>query len=85
MLDTSRETLLRPEFAGQYPNLASGSWMPAAQAVGIIMNHEMRGQTAGSASSLRLSDQHFTFRGGAQRGEDWRLRTRTIDPIQVRN
>ena len=69
--NASREALLRPEFATKYPNLQPGRWMPAERALANVMESPTLG--------LRLSDQHFTFRGGHARGSENRLKTRAVD------
>ena len=78
MLSTSREAQLRPEYAARYPNLRSGTWMPAERALANVVGLENE-DNGGGTIGLRLSDQHFTFRGGHPRGTDNRLRTRAVD------
>jgi hypothetical protein len=51
-----REALLRPAFASEYPGLVPGIWYIAATVASALR--------FAKEPCLRLSDEHFAFRGG---------------------
>ena len=51
-----REARLRPAFASEYPGLAPGVWYIAATVASALR--------LAKEPCLRLSDEHFEFRGG---------------------
>ncbi len=62
-----RQVRLRAEFAGHYPGLEPGVWLPAAGVADFVL---ARARTTARASDPRqrsLNPDHFEFRGGAPR------------------
>jgi hypothetical protein len=76
-----REIRLRPEFAGIYPGLIPGKWLPAAEWAATIV---ARAQDARALNLYRRTydSRHFDFRGGpaARAIGQRRFRARAEDP-----
>ena len=73
-----REARLKFQFAGEYPGVNAGEWMPAwLLAEQLVAVAERRGLPAGA----RVCDPyHCEFRGGGPRPPELRgLRTRAVD------
>jgi hypothetical protein len=66
-----REARLRPEWAYLYPGLEAGVWMVAAQLVPLVLRHRLQGQPTWEFTRRILVDEHFDFRGGRDRDENW--------------
>ena len=66
-----REARLRPEWAKNYPGIDSGVWHVAAQLVPLVLRHRMQGQSTWELTRRILTDEHFEFRGGRPRDENW--------------
>ena len=75
-----REVRLRREYAGLYPGLEAGTWVPSTQwaAAIVSMAHEARHD---NLYRRTFDPRHFEFRGGSgPRGpEERHLRTRAED------
>ncbi|HYC31941.1 MAG TPA: hypothetical protein VEB59_06595 [Gemmatimonadales bacterium] len=80
MHESPREVRLRSEFAGLYPGLNPGIWVPATQwaAAIVTMAHEARHD---HLYRRTFDPRHFEFRGGpGPRGPgEGHLRTRAED------
>jgi hypothetical protein len=76
-----RELRLRPEFAGSYPGLVPGRWIPAAEWAAAIV---ARAQGARALDPYRRTydSRHFDFGCGpaARTVGQRRFRTRAEDP-----
>ena len=77
---TAREARLKPEHAGQYPQLAAGVWETAAEMGAKVLLWQVQQQGTAALASRILSEEHFEFRGGWYRGGETDLRTRASDP-----
>ncbi len=80
MQEPQREVRLRREYAGLYPALEPGFWVPAAEWAAAIVS---MAQDARRDHLYRrtFDPRHFEFRGGAgpRRAEERHLRTRVED------
>lgn len=77
-----REARLKSEFAGLYPDIAPGVWMPAALVAGRVFTRLMRELGPGFDPAYRVLDEtHFDFRdqGAASEADRSELRTRLSD------
>lgn len=74
-----REARLRREYAALYPNLSPGEWLPAADVGAKMLLWQLRTGRPPRLGERLLSNAHFEFRGGEERGLT-PLRTRTSDP-----
>jgi hypothetical protein len=76
----SREVRLRPEFAGTYPELTPGKWIPAAEWAAAIVSRAQEARTL-SLHRRTFDSRHFDFRGGPAPRKVGRrhLRTRMED------
>lgn len=65
-----REARLRPEYADLYPAVEPGVWLPASD-IGrqLLLWHLAAGRQPDQ--ERLMSEDHFEFRGGAQRSGDW--------------
>jgi len=71
-----REARLRPEYGYLYPELPAGSWLPASQVGATILMSQLRSTRPLKLGERLLPEEHFEFRGGAERGFHTALRTR---------
>ncbi len=57
-----RETRLRPQYAGDYPGITPGVWLPAADVARMLVerNHARRRQ---QLYTRTFDPRHFEFRG----------------------
>ena len=74
-----REARLRPAYAHLYPELRADEWMAATEVGATILMSQLRSQRPLSLGECLLPDEHFEFRGGADRGVA-AFRTRRTDP-----
>jgi hypothetical protein len=68
MMENQRRIMLKPEFAGLYPELPVGQWLDALEAA--MRRAERLWFEHGPAALMRgrlLSDEHFEFAGGRSR------------------
>ncbi len=72
-----REARLRPEFAGQYPGLEPGVWLPAGGIVEFVLARARTSRRPSDPQQRELDAAHFDFRGGA--GRPGPARTRATD------
>ena len=75
-----REARLKLQYAGEYPGINAGEWMPAwLLAEQLLTLAERRGVPPGA----RVCDPtHCEFRGGGPRPPEFRnLRTRVVDSL----
>ena len=63
---STRQARLRPEFAGLYPPLESGEWIPAAVASARMLLWQTRQPGATGLAQRTLDPLHFEFRGGPE-------------------
>jgi hypothetical protein len=66
-----REARLMPEWAALYPELEAGVWMAAEQLVPSVLRHRLQGQPTWEFTRRILTNEHFEFRGGHPREENW--------------
>jgi hypothetical protein len=66
-----REARLRPEWAHLYPGLEVGVWNVAAQLVPLVLRHRLQDQPTWEFARRILVDEHFEFRGGLPRDQNW--------------
>jgi hypothetical protein len=66
-----REARLRPEWAKLYPGIDSGAWHVAAKLVSLVLRHRIQDQATWEFARRILLDEHFEFRGGRPRDENW--------------
>lgn len=74
-----REARLRPEFAGRYPNVPSGTWLPAADMGAALLMAHLASPTPVPFGHRLMDEAHFEFRGGAPRENAMGARTRQTD------
>ena len=74
-----REVRLKREFAPLYPPLTPGVWEPAAEVGARMLLWQVQQQGTAALGTRLLSEDHFDFRGGWERGMT-PLRTRATDP-----
>lgn len=74
-----REARLRPEFAGSYPNVPAGNWLPAADMGAALLLAHLASPTPVPLGQRLMDDAHFEFRGGAPREYAAGARTRQTD------
>jgi hypothetical protein len=80
MEGTIREARLRPQYASLYPALEPGTWQPASAIGRQLLLWHLTAPSLPEGERL-MSEEHFEFRGGAQRGESGvGARTRRADP-----
>lgn len=74
-----REARLKPEYAGTYPGIEAGVWLPAT----VIGQQLLLWQLTAPATPMGerlMSEDHFEFRGGRKRVGAWvSARTRIND------
>ncbi|MGE0439699.1 MAG: hypothetical protein AB7L66_00405 [Gemmatimonadales bacterium] len=75
-----REARLRPEYSHLYPELPPDTWMAATEVGATILMSQLRAMRPVSLGDRLLPEEHFEFRGGADRGFSSGLRTRRNDP-----
>ncbi|MFL5514924.1 MAG: hypothetical protein ACJ8DJ_02130 [Gemmatimonadales bacterium] len=74
-----REAKLRPEYAELYPAIEPGVWMQASDIGRQLLLWHLTAASVPDADRV-MSDEHFEFRGGHQRGlADLAQRTRAAD------
>jgi hypothetical protein len=78
-----REARLRPEFAYLYPNLVAGEWQAASDVGAKMLLWQLRSGRPPRLGERLLTEKHFEFRGGRERGGPTPLRTRSSDPDEV--
>lgn len=78
-----RMTRLRVEFAAQYPPIAAGVWMPAAEVGARMLFWHLELAGTVPLGDRLLPEEHFEFRGGWTRGRTSPLRTRAYDANAV--
>lgn len=78
-----REARLRSEYAYLYPNLVAGEWLAATDVGAKMLLWQLRSGRPPRLGERLLSDKHFEFQGGRDRGEPTPLRTRASDPDEV--
>jgi hypothetical protein len=73
MLHSIREARLRREYAGLYPDLTPGVWVPACTLRDYILERGLYQRRTGAPTHRRLLlESHFEFRGGpAARPSTW--------------
>jgi hypothetical protein len=73
-----RQARLKPRFAGLYPGVVAGEWVPAwLLAEQLVRSAEQRGE---SGADRVCDPAHCEFRGGGKRPPELRgLRTRAAD------
>ena len=70
-IDGMREARLRPSYAGQYPDLKAGVWVPASTLAEFVLERGLYQRRTGSSAKDRLLDEaHFEFRGGPDAAHD---------------
>jgi hypothetical protein len=77
-----REVRLRREFAGRYPEIPAGTWLPSARWAEAIVVRAREARHRGE--HIRTFDpRHFDFRGGApaRPPAERHLRTRAEDGV----
>lgn len=80
MTQPIREARLRPEFAAEYPALKPGVWMAASDLGRQLLLYHLAAGKPPEGDRL-MSQEHFEFRGGAQRNGPWvNQRTRPTGP-----
>jgi hypothetical protein len=73
-----REARLRPEYAGLYPGVEPGVWLPATTVGQKLLLWHLA--TAATPQGERLmTEEHFEFRGGLARAPTNGTRTRAGD------
>lgn len=80
MMTIVREARLRPQYAHLYPELPADTWMPASEVGATILMNQLRSTQPFNFGERLLPDEHFEFRGGAERGFGTRMRTRQGEP-----
>jgi len=80
-----REARLKPEAAHLYPGLAPGVWAPASEVGAKLLLLHLKASFAPKLGSRLLSEDHFEFRGGIDRGRGTPLRTRYGDESVIEN
>ena len=83
MGNSIREARLRSEYAYLYPNLVAGEWYPASDVGAKLLLWQLRSGRPPRLGERLLTDKHFEFRGGRERGEPTPLRTRASDPDEA--
>jgi hypothetical protein len=73
-----REARLRPEFAGLYPAVEPGVWLPATTVGQKLLLWHLAKALAPQGERL-MGEEHFEFRGGAQESVRNGTRTRAGD------
>jgi hypothetical protein len=73
-----RQARLRASYAGLYPSITPGVWIPAAEVGAVILFRRLAEEGRVTPGSRLLEEEHFEFRGGWSRGAE-PLRTRAID------
>jgi hypothetical protein len=84
-----REARLRPDFAGDYPDLPPGVWLTAAEISARVLFVRFTQKGPEALGTRPLDDHHFEFRGGWTRETPEQLRTRANDadfrgPVRTR-
>lgn len=84
-----REARLRTEYAGLYPGLKPGAWMPVEKLLRHVTDliHKDRSQSGVVTGRRLLHDDHFEYRGASARpeglpGESTRLSDSSAEPSQ---
>jgi hypothetical protein len=80
MMAIVREARLRPQYAHLYPELPAGRWLPASEVGATILMSQLKALRPASLGERLLSDEHFEFRGGNDRGLGNAFRTRHGEP-----
>ena len=66
-----REGRLRPAYAGLYPDLEPGAWLPASVLAQFVLERGLYQRRTGSPAMHRLlNPAHFEFRGGPHPAHD---------------
>ena len=71
-----REARLKSAYAHLYPELAPNTWIPATDVGAAILMSQLQSKRPLSLGERLLPDEHFEFRGGAEREPAQQRRTR---------
>ena len=74
-----REARLRSQYAGEYPGITPGVWMPVSELSAKLIERVHAGRKEGRFTRT-FDPTHFEFRGGGNGLRPRAARTRSTDP-----
>jgi hypothetical protein len=74
-----REARLRSQYAGEYPGITPGVWMPVSELSAKLIERVYAGRKEGRFTRT-FDPTHFEFRGGGNGLRPRAARTRSTDP-----
>jgi hypothetical protein len=74
-----REARLRSQYAGEYPGITPGVWMPVSELSAKLIERVHAGRKEGRFTRT-FDPTHFEFRGGGNGPRPRAARTRSTDP-----